>query len=729
MKEKKAAGLILSLALIAGTLSGCGKAPEEEGPPEAERGRYVQREAELPQEWETLTIKQIFTVEDSVHILTVEQNGEFMSLREWEQQEEGFVDVTEGWLAGMELQGETWVDMQLMQSGETQYLYVQLIGDEGLQGHLWRGDAGGAVEITPGEWSTLDETWGIYLYVQGVAMLEDGMLGALSYTSLDIISGEDGHIQKSFDVTGGYRENVLSDGKNLYLFTMSDSGGVSGIEKRPGGSEEDAVQIPLPLSSMSGLSACALEDGTLIIAAAEGIYRYIDVSESWEEVISGSETDFALTTCWCIGLTALNDGRVYALFNQEGGGTRLLWYEYDPDAVTEVTERLTLYTVIENPMLKQAAVLYHREHPEVLITVEYVYEQYSRETPDYEQVYQTLNTRLMGEEAPDILVMDHLKVESYSEKGLLADISDIVDPLEASGEVMSNITGAYVQEDGKRYVVPLQFGFPIAVGRDVTAADMASLERLAAFLEGKQESYFGSLTVSELVDMFYPYFCGEIVADGELDRETLGRVLGQLKAVADNSGILEARDDDERRYNVWDLASQAKAAVVDVNGFWDCMLPMAMMEYIRGDFSGFESCFVPHMLAGVNARSEYQDTAKDFIRFALSEKAQNTEFYNGFPVNQAAFMSLAAKDRSDVAAETMVVTEGGGMEPFEIGDFSQEIAQKLVEISRNLDRPAVEDNKIREELIGALPGYLDGSRTLEETLDAIEGGLRMYLAE
>ena len=82
-----------------------------------------------------------------------------------------------------------------------------------------------------------------------------------------------------------------------------------------------------------------------------------------------------------------------------------------------------------------------------------------------------------------------------------------------------------------------------------------------------------------------------------------------------------------------------------------------------------------------------------------------------------------------MAAETEVKTEDGGFELFEISPFSEEAAGQIVEICKSLDRPIREDEKIREELVAALPGYLDGSRTLEETLDSLEGGLKMYLAE
>lgn len=735
MTVKKSMGWLLSLAILAGTLGGCGSQPEAEEPQQPqERGRYVETEKSLPENLADLTIKQIFTVEDSVHLLTAAQGEGITTLQEWEMQGKEFVEVTDDWMAELELPCETWAEMQLLRGDEVPYLFVRMVNEaQYYQGYLWRGEDSGAMEITPEKWTVPNETWGSYENILGIAAMGDGKLTAVSYTSIDFLSGEDGSVLESREVNRGYGDTMLTDGKNIFITTLADSGLTEALEKWPEGKSEDAERIPLPTSVMGGIYLCALEDGALVAAGSDGVFRYNVVSESWDQLLSGSDTSFALTTCWCTGLTALSDGRIFALFHQEGGGVSLMEYAYDPEAVTEVTAELKLYTVWENTLLKQAAVMYHRAHPEVLITVEYAYsinDRYSGEAPDYDQVYQMVNTMLMGEEAPDILVMDHLKTESYAEKGLLADISDVVGPLEADGTLLANITGAYDQE-GVRYVVPLQFGFPMAIGKgnEIGAEDMASLKALAEFLAGKQESYMGPLTVSELVDQFYPYFGGDIVKGDQLDREALGEALGYLKVIGDNSGIVESRGKEERKYTMWDLPAHAKLAFETVDGFWDCMTPIALREYVQGEFAGFEDCFVPHLLTGINARSEYLDTARDFLRFALSEEVQETEIYNGFPVNRGALESLAAADRSELAMATGIVTEDGGMEIFEILDYSEEIAQELKKICEGLKRPAMEDEKIREELIAALPSYLAGSSTLEATIDAIEGGLRMYLAE
>ena len=118
---------------------------------------------------------------------------------------------------------------------------------------------------------------------------------------------------------------------------------------------------------------------------------------------------------------------------------------------------------------------------------------------------------------------------------------------------------------------------------------------LAEFLSGREENYLGPLTVIELVDLFYPYFCGKIVKGSELDRDTLGKKLESLKTIADNSDIIAVRgnSEDERQYNYRDLASRAKLALQDCSGFYNCMFTMAIVDYIQGDFTAYENCFLP----------------------------------------------------------------------------------------------------------------------------------------
>ncbi len=763
--------VILATALLAGTLSGCGadSGGEESRKGDAGngsakgssaldgeasgssgqdgKGRYVEIQESLPEELNDWSILQMYAVDDNLRFLACKAQDGKVILREWEKQGESFEDVTQSWLSSMEFAcAGDWLEVHLAQGKDgRQYLYAGYMaqGEENFQGHLWKVQGEEAVEITPEKWTVPNEEYGSYEMVQGIAVLDNGTLISVSYTSLDILSQEDGSIIESQKPTSFYEGGVVSDGEYVYLRSSNGSSGQ--IEKRQNAKEEGAVQIPYPAkeaqtaeSGDSGvftfgggasLALSVLPDGTLIVGGEEGLYRLKADAEpgQWELLVAGRETDFAVADCWCVDLAAFQDGSIYALFETEMG-QKLNRYVYDPEAVSEVTEVLKLYSVYESSLLKQAATMYHKAHPEVLIEIQNVYPAYYFEETDYNAVYQELNTMLMGEDAPDIVVMDHLNMDSYADKGLLADLEDVVGPMEERGELLSNVTGAYKREDGKRYAVPLQFAVDLVLGRDISAQDMGSMEALAGFLSQTDERYMDTQTVAELVDKFYPYLCKEIVNEKQLDRETLGRYLEYLKAIGDNCGIIASRPENEIDLGILALTGKAKLAFNRTTGFGDCMFPMSMADYIKGDFAAFENRFEPLVQAGVCSKSQYVDRAKDFLQFALSEEIQNLE-YNGFPVNRKSMEYQAAKDRSNYHMVVSVEGDDGSPIMFESKPYSQETADRLVAMCEGLERPVGEDRKIREVLIENLSGYLDGTQSKEDTVQKIEDSLKMYLAE
>ncbi len=770
---RRIAALLLA-ALLASALSGCGgqasggdgagkggaggesAKSSGEGSPGTEnpgspgqdgKGRYVEIQESLPEELSDWSIVQMYAVEEKLRFLATKAQDGKVILREWEKQEDGLKDVTQGWLASMEIACMAdWLDARLATGKDgTQYLYTGYLaeGEENYKGHLWKAQGETAVEITPQKWTVPDEEMGGYEMVQGIAVLDNGNLVAVSYSSVDILSAKDGSVIESEKPQSLYEGGVLSDGENAYLRASDGNGGY--IEKRQGGKASGAVQIPYPaadaeasehgssevttFSSNASLALSVLPDGTLIAGDEDGIFRRSaeDAEGQWELLVDGRETDFAVADRWCTDFVAFQDGTIYALFTTEDA-QKLNRYEYDPDAVSEVTEVLKLYSVYESSLLKQAATLYHKAHPEVLIEIHNVYPTYYFDQPDYNAVYQELNTMLMGDKAPDIVVMDHLDMDSYADKGLLTDLEDVAGPMEESGELLPNVTGAYKRQDGKRYAVPLQFAVNLALGRDISAREMATMESLAQFLSRTDEPYMDRQTVAELVDKFYPYFCDEIVNEKQLDREAMGKYLDYLKAIADSCGVIASRPENEMDIGILALSGKARLAFNRTTGFGDCMFPMSMADYIKGDFTAFENRFEPLIQAGICSKSQYVDRAKDFLRFALSEEIQNLE-YNGFPVNIKSMEHQATKDRSNYSMVVTVEGDDGSPIMFETKPYSQETAERLIAMCQGLEKPVGEDAKIREVLIEALGGYLDGSRSREDTIQKIEDSLKMYLAE
>ena len=573
---------------------------------------------------------------------------------------------------------------------------------------------------------------------QSVTLTEDGLLVGLSYFSLDVLLAQDGSLvssQESDSLTdsGSLSDNrwVSAVGDILYLAQADEQGSVNGLlQMQLDGNNGAKLKEVLPFSqdSYSSTYFSVLEDGTVYAADADGFFRCDAGDSNWQKLLEGIDTGFSLTDLWWRDMVALSDGSVYAWFGSDSGD-RIMIYRYDPDAVTEVTEELTLYMVEESFFVQQAAVQYHKQHPEVLIHVNSAIsltDKYSGNA-DYQQVYQDLNTSLTSGNGPDLMVVDHLKLDTYASKGLLLDLQDVLQPMEEDGTLLSNITTAYEEENGVRYAVPLQFSLLLAIGRDMQPEEMSSMDAIAKSVSGKTESYMGEYTCGELVEEFYPLIVDDILQNRQVNRDTLRLWLEDLKTIGDNCGILPSRKEG-RAANIWDLGSNVKLVLEETDGFNQAMTPYALADLLNANVVSMENAFYPKMVIGINSRSEHVETAKDFLRFALSEELQSVDTYEGFPVNAKALEMQAVADRSMAEAYTTYDIDGTSAE-FAIKSYSEETANHLMDLCKTATLCLKEDTQIETSLTESQQAYLQGQTTVEEAMDAVEGSLKMYLAE
>ena len=736
------------MAIVMGLFTGCGNKNDlqiQTSSEEAQKGCYVETELSLPEEWKDKSISQIFRSDDELHFLVAGGAEGQVSLEEWKLGEgDTLTEVTKDWLKafpeGKDLENSD--SFTLLQDAEgNQYLYGNCYRDEeSSSAHLWKETDGNALDITPQKWLEPIDMDGYRFYdaPQYVTLTEDGLLVGLSYFSLDVVLAQDGSMVSSQESDSLIDSGTLADNKwvsavgdTLYLAQADEQGSVNGLLQMQldgnNGAKAKGV-IPFSQDSYSSAYFSVLEDGTVYAADADGFFHCDAGDTNWQKLLEGIDTSFSMSDQWCRDIVALSDGSVYAWFGSESGD-KIMIYRYDPDAVIEVTEELTLYTVEESFFLQQAAVQYHKQHPEVLIHVDAAIsmtDKYSGNA-DYQQIYQDLNTSLTSGNGPDLMVMDHLKLDTYASKGLLLDLQEILQPMEEDGTLLSNITTAYEEADGRRYAVPLQFGLLLAVGRDVHPEEMSSMDAIAKAVSGKTESYMGDRTCGELVEEFYPLIVDDILQNRQVNRDTLHPWLEDLKKIADNCGILPSRKEG-RAANIWDLGSDVRLVLQETDGFNEAMMPYAVADLLNANVVSMENAFYPKMVLGINSRSEHVETAKEFLHFALSEELQSVDTYEGFPVNAKALETQAAADRSMAEAYTTYDIDGSTAE-FAIKAYSEETANHLMELCRAATLCLKEDTQIETSLTESLQAYLNGQASVEEAMDAVEGSLKMYLAE
>ncbi len=729
---------LISMLLIAGllaALAGCGGKGREDksaGTPKVEngtgeKGRYVEKEIAFPEGVNKEDIFQIGKKDgDMCLYATVKKDGG-TGIVCYRYHDGSFTEDTPAWMEALTIEEELYQAKVVENTGGKSYLLAIKMETQNIVAHLYRtgGDGMAVEDITPADWLEEDPEWHFFEFPQDMAVLDDGSIVANFIDSVKIYDGS-GALIRTMPLTNGYGEKVYADKNFFYLEKQNDVLEFKGIAFFSAGKEKAEKEIACTENIGSGGYMDALSDGSVIVYAKGGLYKCSAEGE-WSKLAAGSYTSLALGNMWCSGMTALDSGVFYALL-EEDSEKFLMEYAYDPEMPLTPATVLTVYTVYDNATLKQAAAMYTKEHPDVLVEVEVGIPYEEMETADLNTVLQNLNTRLLAGQGTDLMVLDGLHVSSFVEKGMLADISDVVTPMSENGEILKNIADDYTQADGSVYMIPLRYSMRLLLSGTIDTKEAGSVEGLAKIL-GQQALAMGPMTVSDMVDIYMPYMVSDIVKDKKLDKEALAKCLEALKIIAGSYNMMEKYTEDTMSYQSWDLTMGADAVFCDAAGFLGSMMPLAIVNEVKGNYSSFENAYNPIGEIGINKATPYLEQAKDFLRYALSVQVQEGDFYDGFPVNEEALTRLGEKDRSNYEVYTMIQLPGGVIKDFTVGEQSKEDCDRIIELCRGLNKKVVDDAQINLVISDVLSSYLDGSSSLEDTIDKIDRGLNMYLAE
>lgn len=697
-----------------------------EGSGNGEKGRYVEKEIDFPEGVNKEDIFQIGKKEGDMCLYATEEKEGGVGIVCYRYKDGSFVKDMSAWMDSLVLEENVYKAKVLEDIGGKSYLLAVMLEAENVRAHLYCTDDGTTMEeITPQDWLEEDPDWHFFDVPQDIAVLENGSFAA-NFISDFKVYADSGKLIRTMPLTIGYGANVCADQNFFYLEKQNDMMEFKGIAAFAPDKDSPEKEITCEENVGSDSSIDILSDGSFIVCAKGGFFKCSAEGE-WSSLVAGSYTSLALENKWCSGMTALDSGVFYTLLEGDTGRS-LMEYTYDPEIPLKPDTVLTVYSVYDNATLKQAAAMYTKLHPDVLVEVEVGIPYEEMETADLKTVLQNLNTRLLAGQGTDLMVLDGLNTNSLIEKGMLADISDVVTPMSESGEILKNIVDGYTQEDGAVYMVPLRYSMRLLLSGKIDTKEAGSVKGLAAAL-GQQELALGPITVSDFVDIYMPYMVSDIVKDKKLDREALAECLEALKIIAGGYTIVNNYTDSTQNYQMWDLPLDASVVFSDTEGFLSAMMPISIVNEIKGNFNSFENAYNPIGEIGINKETPYLEQAKDFLRYALSVEVQEGDFYDGFPMNVAALAKQTEKDRSNYEMYTMIELPGGEFKDFIIGAPSKEDSDRLTELCKGLNKKVVDDAQINLVISDVLPSYLDGSSSLEDTIDKIERGLRMYLAE
>lgn len=503
------------------------------------------------------------------------------------------------------------------------------------------------------------------------------------------------------------------------------------------------------------------EDGALYIAGEKGLHRHVAGGNMTEQVIDGSLSMLSNPNYKISDMFCQENDTFLALFING----KLIRFSYD-ETVPAVPENvLNIYSLEENDTVRLAISVYQASQHDVFVNYEVGMTGDGSVTR--EDALKKMNTEIMAGTGPDLIVMDGLPFSSYVEKGLLLDLTDYFAQYSAEEPLFDNVIDA-LKADGKAYVAPGYIYVPMIAGNKKYVENMTDMSSIADGIEAARRDNpgidilrigTGKGIIKRFSAVSEPLWQKE---DGALDRAVLEEYLTACKRIYDAQ--MEGLPADTIQYlddlNVrWETIEGRTADTSEWGIFMETMdyigkeviMPVGWLTYPYGyseiisleKVKGFEDTmyrqmegqcshtFMPMTMLGISAASAQTEAAKDFMDAFLSAEVQSQTGY--FSVNRQAFDESLVLDYDveDDGSFSGLATmdEDGNMLELNLFWPDDEQTAELRSMFESLDTAYICDEVIADAVLTQGGYYVEGEKSLDEALDAIEKQVALYMAE
>jgi len=512
-------------------------------------------------------------------------------------------------------------------------------------------------------------------------------------------------------------------------------------------------------STQQGACIATGQDGDLYLANPNGVYRLLPDGTIWERMVDGDLCSLSVPSM-SINKFIPHGGNEFIVLTTEGDKPALINYIYSESTPTRPNTELTVATLKNNSTLLQAAGEFRRQHPEVLITVQTLLEEDGSATTA--DAVRALNTQLLAGKGPDLLLLDGLPLDSYIEKGVLADMSDWLSPI-IEQELVSNIAGA-LGESGKLYAVPARFNMPTIWGKPEAVKAASSLESLVGYAQANTDSKLLYDMNTRSLFAFFSSTSASAWLDnrGRLDEAAFAEYMELIERLAATVPGAEGKEDEVRTTPGFTLTGIDTGGAVEVAygklslfsaelfGFQSLMVPNGAISALNGVVVSAETTsiegslipshvallpgqaegvFIPSCVMGINAAGQQQELAKEFIKTVLDKTVQYSDLQDGFPVNKDAIEKNILR-HDDMYISFINDDEETGEQLFmEMGWPSPGVFRAVCALFDKLETPYMPDDTLMEMILDETEGFFTGSLSARETASAVAARLELYLAE
>jgi len=475
-------------------------------------------------------------------------------------------------------------------------------------------------------------------------------------------------------------------------------------------------------------------ENSLYVLNNAGLFEYDRVVEKLSLLTDSNNTVIMEQGLYAKALAVSNEDKFYVVAqSMETMQDVIYCYEKTNEVYTE---ELTVWSLKENNDVYNIISAFKKENSNVNIKVEIGMS--GEDGIIASDAIKTLNTKILAGDSPDILILDHLAIDSYIDKELLMDISDVLEAVNVDDEVLfSNIAKAY-ESQGGFYAVPTRFSTTyIEADKGIVNSSM-NLNRLVEEVKHFKSNnpavklftndfnylatflYYGNSSgfiKNNVVDkQFLEDFFVNIETIHSLDYEDKGTKLSNSK----NIFLMST--------NYYDVAAgEFEIAFDTISAAGYQFAGMEALKYVDDTidysvaFSDLGMQYQPSIIAGISARTDKGQLCKEFIECMLSEEVQNIDTGSGMPVNKTAFynsLELAEEFEIDLGDLTLYLKQ-----------MKDDDKRELINHMESLDT-VVDGNAIILEIVfEQLNYYLAKEISLNTAVEDAARKIELWLSE
>ena len=502
-------------------------------------------------------------------------------------------------------------------------------------------------------------------------------------------------------------------------------------------------------------------DNIVYIAGEKGLYRHVIGGSAVEQVIDGGLSSLGAPSHGVMAMTVNDQNEFLTAYSDN----KIVKFTYDATVSTIPNDKMTVYSLTDDEMVRQTIAAYQTQYPDFYIEYQIGMDEGGITRED---ALKKLNTQLLGGSGPDVIMLDGMNIATYAEKGVLMDLTDIVDEIDQDEGLYRNLIDN-LKIDDQIYAVPTVFAIPVVVGHKDYVDNISDYQSLADMMEKAREEYPDKnlLTVCSASGIMK---CTAMVCapswkddEGQLDTQKIKEYLEQTKRIYDvqmngtpeeqikmyQQNYMSAGDDGEN-YEVskyFGMLNDSTYLIGECPFAYGKVITAYNYQMILSapQVEGFEdttfkvldgqssNVYQPLSIAGINTATKNQDAAKQFLRMMLSTAVQGTMEF-GLPVNKKALAAKYAYDESELGEggiqSSISFSNADGLAfGYNIYPVDQEGIAQFEQWIAALDTQYLSDAVLEEAVYKQGAKYLEGKLDIDAAVKEIADSVEIYLSE